>query len=175
MNNQNGGSNKSAERSGFDNKCVHVCSTYSELRKMSKVKIWHSKEKKFFDVYCPNTISEYKESIGDVDSAVMLIAVQSQNQNQEMVFQSAVQLCWHRDGQWLAFVLSACWSNESAKNRQLSLSKFICEIVQSLVKGGKAINRVGRPSKGSRSGSETPSPVPRKQPAPVPCKDVSAW
>ena len=67
MNNQNGGSNKSAERSGLTTSLCMCAQHTQSLRKMSKVKIWHSEEKKFFDVYCLNTISEYNESMGDVD------------------------------------------------------------------------------------------------------------
>ena len=56
------------------------------------------------------------------------------------------------------------------KKQLLTLLKFITTIAQSLVNAGKVPNSVGRPRKRKTSG--TPSPVPIKQPAPVPCNDA---
>ena len=59
----------------YDNKCVHLASTFSGVNATSSEKRWDSKAKNHKDVLLSDMVSDYNSSMGGVDLADMLIAL----------------------------------------------------------------------------------------------------
>ena len=153
-----------------DNKCVQVCSNHSDPSAMSTIKRWDKVRKKHVNIKCPNTIKEYNESMGGVDLADMLISVYRTHFKTKRWYLKILFHCIDisKVNAWLLY---RCHANQMnvPERQHVSLLKFISAIADGLVRGGKVKNDVGRPRK--RRATDTP-PVPRKQPAAVPCDDV---
>lgn len=56
----------------FDNKCVHVASSYKGVNPIENVKRWSASEKKYIDVQRPSIIKEYNTFMGVDDMLVSL-------------------------------------------------------------------------------------------------------
>ena len=59
----------------FDNKCVHLASTFTGMKAEKTVQRWDSKKKQHIQVQCPHIVASYNASMGGVDLADMLIAL----------------------------------------------------------------------------------------------------
>ena len=59
----------------YDNKCVHLVSTFSGVNAADSIKRCDLKTKNHKDVSLPDMVSDYNPSMGDVDVADMLIAL----------------------------------------------------------------------------------------------------
>ena len=59
----------------YDNKCVHLASTFSGVNAADSVKRWDLKTKNHKDVSLPDMVSDYNSSVGGADLADMLIAL----------------------------------------------------------------------------------------------------
>lgn len=59
----------------FDNKCVHIITTYKHVEPVEKIKRWSTKDKKFIDVDRPAPIAEYNTHMGGVDLSDMLVSL----------------------------------------------------------------------------------------------------
>lgn len=155
----------------YDNKCVHLCSNYSNPCAISTVQRWDKVQRKHVKIDCPNTVKEYNESMGGVDLADMLISLYRTSIKTRRWYLKVLFHCLDiaKVNAWLLYRRQQDQLNVP-KKQQLTLLKFITTIAQSLVNAGKIPNSVGRPRK--RKASGTPSPVSRKQPAPVPCDDA---
>ena len=155
----------------YDNKCVQVCSNYSDPSSISTVKRWDKNQQKKVDINCPNTVKEYNESMGGVDLADMLISLYRTNIKTRRWYLKVLFHCVDisKVNAWLLY---RRYANQLKvpENQQTKLLEFICTIAESLVRSGKTTKDVGRPKK--RRASDTPSPAPRKQPTAMPCEDV---
>ena len=155
----------------FDNKCVKVCSTYSCPTTISTVRRWNRAQKKYVEIRCPTTIKEYNKAMGRVDLVDMLISLYRTRIKTRRWYLMVLFHCLDiaKVNAWLLYRRYAEQMNVPRK-QQLMLLKFITNIADSLVKGGKVPTSAGRPRK--RRATDTPSPIARKQPAVVPCEDV---
>ena len=59
----------------YDNKCVHLVSTFSGVNAADSIKQCDLKTKNHKDVSLPDMVSDYNSSMGGVDLADMLIAL----------------------------------------------------------------------------------------------------
>lgn len=73
----------------FDNKCVHVASSYKGVNPIENVKRWSASEKKYIDVHRPSIIKEYNTFMG-VDDMLVQDNVQDKNWSQTLLFQNCV-------------------------------------------------------------------------------------
>ena len=153
----------------YDNKCVQMCSTYSSPSEISTVSRWDRVQKKYVVIDCPNTIKEYNGSMGGVDLADMLISLYRTNIKTRRWYLKVLFHCVDisKVNAWLLY-RRHCHQMNVSKKQQLSLLKFTSAIAHGLANAAK-VPHVGRP--GKRRASDTPSSVPRKQPAPVPYDD----
>ena len=63
----------------FDNRCVHVASTFSGVKAEKEVQRWDGKQKNYVKIKCPDMVSCYNSSMGGVDLADMLISLYRTN------------------------------------------------------------------------------------------------
>ena len=59
----------------YDNKCVHLASTFFGVNVTGSIKRWDSKAKNHKDVLLPDIVSDANSSVGGADLADMLIAL----------------------------------------------------------------------------------------------------
>nr|XP_047129497.1 piggyBac transposable element-derived protein 3-like [Hydra vulgaris] len=59
----------------FDNKCVHMTSTYCSANTSGNVKRWDQKNRKHIQLPCPQVVKEYNTGMGGVDLSDMLISL----------------------------------------------------------------------------------------------------
>ena len=59
----------------YDNKCVQMCSNYSDPAPSSTIKRWDRKENKEIEISCPSIVAEYNAYMGGVDLSNMLISL----------------------------------------------------------------------------------------------------
>lgn len=125
----------------FDNRSVHLISTYSGTEPMGEIKRYDRKEKKFIMVPCPAIISEYNKFMGGIDLMDSLVALF------KYVFKSAryYMYIWHH---MLHVTLVNAWLLYRRDCKMLNtdvmpLKEFQLDVADSLIK----INcPVGRPS-----------------------------
>ena len=59
----------------YDNKCIQMCSNYSDPAPTSTIKRWGRKEKKEIEISCPTIVAEYNTYREGVDLSDMLISL----------------------------------------------------------------------------------------------------
>ena len=59
----------------YDNKCVQMCSNYSDPAPTSTEKRWDRKENEHIEIGCPSIVAEYNTYMGRVDLSDMLISL----------------------------------------------------------------------------------------------------
>ena len=79
----------------YDNKCVHLASTFSGVNVTGSVKQWDSKTKNHKDVPLPDMVLNYNSSMGGADLA-----------EKAPVFETDFPDGRHLQGQWLATLSS---------------------------------------------------------------------
>ena len=63
----------------FDNKCIHLVSTFSSPQSLTSVKRRDGKKKAYINIMCPEIVKDYNEAMGGVDLADMLISLYRTN------------------------------------------------------------------------------------------------
>eukprot|EP00794_Sanderia_malayensis_P000928 gene928-235_t len=137
----------------YDNKPVHLVSTYIGVQADETVKRFDRKRKMHVQVECPNVVKRYNKSMRGIDLADMLIAlyrmrIKTKRWYLSLIFHS-VDIA--KVNAWLLY---GRYANQLKipKAKRLSLLGFISEISQSLIKAEKASPAprfAGRPPKRS--------------------------
>ena len=155
----------------YDNKCVQMCSTYSDPTSVGVVRRWNRKDKKYIEISCPEVIMEYNQSMGGVDLSDMLIALYRTNFKTKRWYLKVLFHCVDiaKVNAWLLY-RRYCTQLKVAKKQQLSLLKFTIAIASGLVNCRRIQKSVGRPSK--RKSDDIVIPQPRKQPVAMPVADA---
>ena len=133
----------------FDNKCVHLASTYCSADATSKVKRWDQKAKQYIYVDCPMIVKEYNAAMGGVDLADMLISLYRTPLRSKRWYLRVLVHCLDicKVNAWLLYRRHADQLH-IAKQRQMDLLEFSSKISHALMKKSKPLDRpVGRPSK----------------------------
>ena len=136
----------------YDNKCVHLASTFSGVNATSSEKRWDSKAKNHKDVLLSDMVSDYNSSMGGVDLADMLIALYrteittKKRWYLKLIFHT-VHIC--KVNGWLLYH-RFCDQQQIPKKAQKPLLRFITDLTHALQFSGKS-KSVGRPNKRSLS------------------------
>ena len=141
----------------FDNKSVHVTSSYCGIEPLGSCKRWSKSERKYIDVVQPKVIREYNPHMGGVDLCDMLIELYRIDLRSKRWYMRIVYFCFD-----LAVVngwtLYKRHMLQHGAKKFLSLKDFRCSVAQALTKAGKGSRRKrGRPSLDDNSPAEKKS------------------
>lgn len=133
----------------FDNKCVHLTSTYCAPGADEKVKRWEQKTKQHIMVDCPNVVKEYNAATGGVDLADMPISLYRTPFKAKRwylrILVHCIDIC--KVNAWLLYHRHANQLH-IPKNRQMQLAEFSSKIAHAVMRKMKPVDRpIGRPSK----------------------------
>lgn len=140
----------------YDNKCVHLASTFSGVGTSGFVKRWDSKRKSHKNVSLPDMVSDYNSSMGGVDLADMLITLYrteittKKRWYLKLIFHM-VDIC--KVNGWLLY-RRFCDQQSIPKKDQKPLLLFIADLANALRLSEKP-KSVGRPKKRSLSPQPT--------------------
>ena len=153
----------------YDNKCVNLCSTYTNPNDVSDIRRWDRIKKEYIEISCPNVVKEYNKSMGGVDLSDMLISLYRTNIKSKRWYLKVLFHCIDiaKVNGWLLY-RRHCTQLRKPKISQLTLLKFTSQIASGLAYAGKVPASVGRPKRKS-TGTVTP---PRKLSNPLPCGDA---
>ncbi|CAH1958842.1 unnamed protein product [Acanthoscelides obtectus] len=150
----------------FDNKTVHVVSTYIGLQPIENVKRWSSSEKKFIDLPQPYAIQIYNKYMGGVDLNDMLVSLYrikiGVRRYYLRIIYHLIDICIVNA--WLLYRRD-CSARGIKKYKRLVT--FRAEVAHAMLQQNAPLRRRGRPSD-----AEVEQP-PRKRPVvPRPIDDV---
>lgn len=154
----------------YDNKCVHVASTYKGIMPVTYVKRWSTAEKKYIEIQRPNIIQEYNTYMGGVDLNDMLVSLYRVKIGVKRYY---LRIIFHLIdicivNAWLLYRRDCSIRGEAKYKKLLT---FRSEIGHALLQ--KDFNILNR-KRGRPSGESRPSPTPpAKRPVlPTPIDDV---
>ena len=130
----------------FDNKSVHVTSSYCGVEPLGSCRRWSKSEKKYIDVVQPKIIGEYNPHMGGVDLCDMLIELYRIGLRSKRWYMRIVYFCFDLAvvNGWILYKRHML---QHGARKFLSLKDFRCCIAQALTKAGKGLRRKrGRPS-----------------------------
>ncbi|CAK9810683.1 PiggyBac transposable element-derived protein 3 [Anthophora plagiata] len=132
----------------YDNKAVHLMSTFCEIEPIDIVKRWDKKMKKIIDVQRPNVVKMYNQHMGGVDLVDSLIAlyrikIRSRKWYHRIMFHLLDLTVVNA---WLLYKRD-CSSHSVSPGRQSALLKFKTDIASCLVQEHKGTReKRGRPA-----------------------------
>lgn len=137
----------------FDNKAVHLLSTWKGIEPIDLVKRWSVADKAFIEVQRPNVVKQYNERMGGVDLHDMLVALYRINfgvkRSYLRIFYNLVDTCVVN-----AWLLYKRHMKQANVKKIKPLLPFRAEIAHSLLKVNRVARNRGRPS------SAASSPIP---------------
>lgn len=151
----------------FDNKAVHLISTYISQEPVEFVKRWSVATKQYVNVPRPSIVKEYNTFMGGVDLHDMLVQlyrtnIKGQRFYLRIIFHFINMACVNA---WLLYRRHCAQQNK--KHRPLL--DFVCDIAAGLLKRGAEPRKRGRQSESPKPG---PSKKRRVEKAPRPVADV---
>lgn len=153
----------------FDNRCVHVASTYAGKEPLQQSVRWSVADKKHVNVPSPAAVAEYNRGMGGVDLHNMLVELYRIDIRARRYY---VRIIWHLIDMccvngWLVYRRHMKQKNNK---KYMALKDFKANIGNALLKAGKTIIRKrGRPS---LSPAAPEQPAKQKKRAPRPNVDV---
>lgn len=132
----------------YDNKAVHLMSTFCEVEPVDIVKRWDKKINRFIDVQRPNIVKTYNQHMGGVDLVDSLIAlyrikIRSKKWYHRIMFHLLDLTVVNA---WLLYKRD-CLSHSVSPGRQYSLLKFKTDIASCLCQEHKGTQKKrGRPT-----------------------------
>lgn len=136
----------------FDNRSVHLASTFSSAQPTSTVKRWDRNSKSFIEILCPQMVRLYNSFMGGVDALDATISyyrihIRSKKWYHRLIFHFidlVIVNCW-------LLYCRDCESLQIAKKCRMDLLEFRTQIAESLCKEGKdtTARKRGRPSTSS--------------------------
>lgn len=152
----------------FDNKPVHLLSTYKGIQPVEPIERWSVAEKGYIQVPRPDIIKEYNTNMGGVDLHDMLVSLYRINIGVRRfylrIFWNIVDMCIVNS--WLLYRRHMSQMGKKYK----TLVVFRSEIAQGLMNAGKTEPRKrGRPLSDK---CNTPSPPVKRNVTAVPIDDV---
>ena len=158
----------------FDNKCVHMTSTYCSANASDNVKRWDQKNRKYIQVPCPEVVKEYNSGMGGVDLADMLISLYRIPMKTKRWYLRVLVHCMDicKINAWLLYRRHANQLNISQRS-QLNLLQFSSQIANALIMKSKRVDRpIGRPIKKLSTNSDLTETRGRKVQVPTPQNDI---
>jgi len=151
----------------YDNKPVHMISSYCSVGNMTSCRRWSRQKRKHIDVPMPEIVGEYNQHMGGVDLTDMFLALYRIAVKSKKWYSPIVHYCFNVaivDG-WILYKRHMIQHGKT-KKQCMGLKDFQCQIACALTKASKKIQRKrGRPS--------NDSPAPPKRAKPQPAKPVS--
>ena len=149
----------------YDNKSVHLLSTFLQAKPINSVKQYHKKHAKNVDVLRPAIVKHYNKNMRGVDLPDMLLAlyridIKSRKFYHRLIFH-LLDICVTNS--WILYRQTLKKNDQNSKHMPLIYFKML--IVESLLSAGKSnskIIKIGRPSSQSES-EETFSPKREKK------------
>nr|XP_047122949.1 piggyBac transposable element-derived protein 3-like [Hydra vulgaris] len=158
----------------FDNKCVHMTSTYCSANTSGNVKQWDQKNRKHIQVPCPQVVKEYNTGMGGVDLSDMLITLYRIPMKTKRWFLHVLVHCMDicKINAWLLYRRHGNQLNISQRS-QLNLLQFSSQIANALIMKSKRVDRpIGRPIKKLSTNSDLTETRGRKVQVPTPQNDI---
>lgn len=126
--------NKVTVTKWFDNKIVHVASSYADSYPVNKIRRYSKEKKRKVDVDCPEVITHYNRHIGGVDLADMLVALYRTDFRTQRwymaIFSHLIDVCVNN-----AWIL---WRKNNP-NDKLRLKTFRLEVAKEFVKKNRVV------------------------------------
>lgn len=144
----------------FDNKAVTLVSSYCGAMPLKTAKRWDKKENKYIIINKPKLVDEYNIFMGGVDLMDMLSSLYRYQIKSRRWY---LYIWLHT----LTVALVNSWllyRRQHPGEKIMKLRTFQAQIAEGLLKAGQSKMR-GRPS-------QSPCPVPRKRPTPLPIDEV---
>ena len=130
----------------YDNKCVQMCSNFSDPAPTSTIMSWDRQENKEIEISCPSVIAEYNTYIGGVDLSDMIISLYHTKFKTKIwylkIMAHCVDIC--KVKAWLIYQ-RYCSQKEIPKYKQLCFLKFVYQIASALIRARAVVNQVGCP------------------------------
>lgn len=152
----------------FDNKSVHLMSSYAGVEPTDVVRRWSVKDKIYINVNRPAIVKEYNKFMGGVDLLDMLVALYRINLRAKRYY---LRIIFHLidicvvNG-WLLYKRHC----QQRKEKHMPLVHFRLEIANALLQSGKVVKRKrGRPSNEVDNSVEPPR---KRSVCPAPVNDV---
>ena len=136
----------------YDNKPVHLISTYCGIEPKDKCLRWSVALKGKQEIDRPRIVKEYNRYMGGVDFCDMMMELYRTNIRNNEWYMRIVYYCIDLAvlNAWMLYRRHMQQRNESKKS--VSLKKFRCNIASSLIRANKSCARKrGRPSNASDS------------------------
>ncbi|XP_065680710.1 piggyBac transposable element-derived protein 3-like [Hydra vulgaris] len=158
----------------FDNKCVHMTSTYCSANTSGNVKRWDQKNRKHIQVPCPQVVKEYNTGMGGVDLSDMLISLYRIPMKTKRWYLRVLVHCMDicKINAWLLYRRHGNQLNISQRS-QLNLLQFSSQIANAIIMKSKRVDRpIGRPIKKLSTNSDLTETRGRKVQVPTPQNDI---
>lgn len=132
----------------YDNKCVHLTSTFMGGEVNGTVKRWDRSTKSHIEVPCPSMVKMYNKAMGGVDLADMLIALYRCKVKTKRWYLLLLFHCVDiaKVNGWLLYRRFCAQANVPAR-KQLSLLQFVSQTADALIYAAKPRGSAGRPKR----------------------------
>ena len=151
----------------YDNKSVHLASSYCGVEPIGTCKRWSKPDRKHIDVKRPDIVAKYNKHMGGVDLSDMLIELYRVDIRSRKWYSRISSYCFDTAvvNGWLLYRIHL---SQHGVKKYLPLKDFRCQIAHALTKAGKSgAKRRSRPS------LETAASMPkRKKPDARPVDDI---
>ena len=126
----------------FENKCVQIETTYANSTDMQNIQRLDRASKNHIQRAWPNVIKQYKNSIGGVDLADMLIALyRTEIKCKRWYLKILFQLIDISKGNGWLLYKRHCNELKTPKSKVINLLKFTSAIARAIIMAGKVIAR----------------------------------
>ena len=141
----------------YDNKPVHLISSFCGVNPVGTCKRWSKSEGKYIQVDQPKIVAEYNPFMGGVDLADMHIELYLIDLRSNRWYMRIVYFCFDLAvvNSWLLYQRHL---EQNGKTKHIPLKDFRCNIAQALIKAGKSSKR-----KRGRRSTEGDSPKQKRQ------------
>ena len=130
----------------FDNRAVHLISSYAGINPVGSTRRWSLKDKQFITVDQPSIVKEYNKFMGGVDLHDMLVALYRINIRAKRFY---LRIIFHLIDMCVvnAWLLYRRHLTLTGETKYMSLIDFRSDVARALLTAGKVISRKrGRPS-----------------------------